>query len=192
MREPAAACLLVFAAAGACAASVPFAIDPSHTFVTFEVSHLGTSTLRGRFDRKQGSVTLDKAARTGAAEITIDMGSVDTGVATLDAQLRGKDFLDVAQFGNAVFKADSFGFDGDKVSEVGGSLTMLGKTRPVTLKATNFNCYINPMLRRETCGGDFETTIARSTYGMTFGLGQGLPDDVHLLVQIEAIKQDAP
>ena len=29
---------------------------------------------------------------------------------------------------------------------------------PVTLKATHFNCYLNPMFKREVCGGDFETT----------------------------------
>ena len=62
--------------------------------------------------------------------------------------------------------------------------------QPVTLKATNFNCYINPMLKREVCGGDFETTIARSAYGMSFGIADyGLPDNIRLLIQIEAIKQ---
>ena len=70
-----------------------------------------------------------------------------------------------------------------------GTLTMLGKTQPVTLKATNFNCYMSPMIKREVCGGDFETTIARSAYGMAYGLTYGLPDNIRLLIQIEAIKQ---
>ncbi|MEP6876269.1 MAG: YceI family protein, partial [Burkholderiales bacterium] len=70
-----------------------------------------------------------------------------------------------------------------------GTLTLLGKTQPVTLKASNFNCYTSPMLKREVCGGDFETTIARSQYGMAYGLNYGLPDNIRLLIQIEAIKQ---
>ena len=183
------ACLLAAGAATAHAEIATYAIDPSHTFVTFEANHFGTSTLRGRFDKKEGSVTLDKAGKSGKADITIDASSIDTGVAALDTHLKSKDFFNAAEFGTARFSAEKFSFNGDKVSEVAGTLTLLGKTQPVTLKASNFNCYINPMLKRETCGGDFETTITRTQYGMSYGLNYGLPDTIHLLIQIEAIKQ---
>jgi polyisoprenoid-binding protein YceI len=72
---------------------------------------------------------------------------------------------------------------------VAGTLTLLGKTLPVTLKATQFNCYLNPMFKREVCGGDFEATIQRSQWGMGWGLNMGVPDNVRLLVQVEAIRQ---
>jgi polyisoprenoid-binding protein YceI len=39
------------------------------------------------------------------------------------------------------------------------------------------------------CGGDFETTIQRSQWGMNWGLDMGVPDNVRLLVQVEAIRQ---
>ena len=107
-----------------------YAIDPSHTFVTFEANHFGTSTLRGRFDKKDGLVTLDKAGKSGKAEITIDATSVSTGVAPLDTHLKSKDFFNAAEFGSAKFTADKFAFSGDKVSEVAGTLTLLGKTQP--------------------------------------------------------------
>jgi polyisoprenoid-binding protein YceI len=45
------------------------------------------------------------------------------------------------------------------------------------------------MLKREVCGGDFETTIARSAFGMAYGLNYGLPDSIRLLIQTEAVKQ---
>ena len=182
-------CLLAAGAVTAHAESVTYAIDPSHTFVTFEANHMGTSTLRGRFDKKEGSVTLDKASKSGKADITIDATSIDTGVAALDTHLKSKDFFNAAEFTTAKFSADKFHFNGDKVSEVTGTLTLLGKTQPVTLKATNFNCYVNPMLKREVCGGDFDTTITRTQYGMSYGLAYGLPDNIHLLIQIEAVKQ---
>ena len=183
------ACLLAAGAVTAHAEIATYAIDPTHTFVTFEANHFGTSTLRGRFDRKEGSVTLDKAAKNGKAEITIDATSISTGVPALDTHLKSKDFFNATEFGSARFTADKFSFTGDKVSEVNGTLTLLGKTQPVTLKANNFNCYISPMLKREVCGGDFETTITRSAYGMAYGLNYGLPDNIRLLIQIEAIKQ---
>jgi polyisoprenoid-binding protein YceI len=85
--------------------------------------------------------------------------------------------------------ADKFVFSGDKVVEIDGNLTLSGKTNPVVLKAENFNCYMSPMIKREVCGGDFDTTIVRSQYGITYGLNYGFPDNVHLVIQVEAVKQ---
>jgi polyisoprenoid-binding protein YceI len=182
---------LALAAAGlAHAESATYSADPTHTFVNFEVKHFATSTVRGRFDKKEGSVTIDRAAKTGKADFTIDIGSVNTGVAQLDTHLKGKDFFNVSpEATTAKFSGDKFNFDGNKVTSVAGTLTMLGKTAPVTLTATNFNCYDSPMLKREVCGGDFETTITRSQWGVSYGLSFGLPDSVRLLIQVEAIKQ---
>jgi polyisoprenoid-binding protein YceI len=181
------------AAALACLApaqaqTATYTLDPTHTFVTWEALHFGTSTSRGRFDKKEGKVTIDRTAKTGSVDITIDMASINTGVAPFDNHLRGKDFFDVANHPTARFQASGFSFDGTKVTGVKGTLTMLGKTQPVELKASRFNCYDNPFFKREVCGGDFETTIQRSQWGSTYGL-PGIPDNVRLLVQVEAVKQ---
>ena len=166
-----------------------YAIDPTHTFVSFEVAHFGTSTSRGRFERTQGSVELDRAAKTGKVEISVATASVSTGVPALDSHLRGPEFLASESHPSATFVAEGFVFDGDTVTEVAGSLTLVGRTLPLTLKATNFNCYLSPLLLRETCGGDFEATLQRSRRGMSYGIGIGVPDSVRLLVQVEAIRQ---
>jgi len=171
------------------AESATYAIDPTHTLVTYEANHFGTSTNRGRFDKKEGTVQYDKAAKTGKVEVTFETASVNTGVAPLNTHLQSKDFLDSAQFPTAKFVSDKFTFDGDKVSSVSGTLTLLGKSNPVTLKATNFNCYNSPMLKREVCGGDFETTIQRDQWGIDYGIKMGMKPDVKLLIQVEAIKQ---
>ncbi len=166
-----------------------YAIDPTHTFVTFEIGHFGTSTNRGRFDKKAGTVELDKAGKSGKVDLTLETASISTGTAAFDKHLQSAEFFNSAQFPTVKFVADKFSFNGDKVSEVAGQLTMLGKTNPVTLKATNFNCYNNPMVKREVCGGDFVTTIKRSQWGMVWGLDYGFSDDVKLIVQVEAIRQ---
>jgi polyisoprenoid-binding protein YceI len=171
------------------AESTTYTADPMHTFVNFEMKHFGTSTLRGRFDKKEGSVTIDRAAKTGKAEFTIDMNAVSTGVPALDTHLKSKDFFNAAEAPTAKFVGDKFTFDGNKVASVAGTLTLAGKTQPVTLTASNFNCYENPQLKREVCGGDFETTIVRSQYGVSYGLTYGIPDNVRLLIQVEAVKQ---
>ena len=171
------------------AESATYTIDPTHTFVTFEISHFGTSTNRGRFDKKSGSVQLDKAAKTGKVEISIETGSINSGTAAFDKHLQSKDILNSTEFPSAKFVADKFSFTDDKVSAVAGTLTLLGKTHPVTLKAINFNCYTSPMLKVEVCGGDFETSIVRSQWGVTYGLNYGFADSMRLVIQVEAVKQ---
>jgi polyisoprenoid-binding protein YceI len=173
-----------------CAEAAPatYAIDPTHTFVTFEAKHYGTSTNRGRFDKKSGTIVLDKAAKTGKIDVSIDMASINTGTVNFDGHLKSKDFFNVEGFATATYTSDKLVFDGEKVTAVEGKLTLLGKTQPVTLKAVNYGCYDNARLKREVCGGDFETTIKRSDYGMSFGL-PGIPDEVKLVIQVEAIKQ---
>ena len=166
-----------------------YAIDPTHTFVFYEIGHFGTSTNRGRFDKKEGTVQFDRAAKTGKVEVVFDLKSVSTGVSMLDKHLQSADFFDTAKFPSAKFVGDKFVFTGDKVTQVTGTLTLRDKAVPVALKATNFNCYMNPMLKREVCGGDFEATIKRSQWGINYGLEMGVPDDVRLLIQVEAIKQ---
>ena len=188
-RTALAAAALAATAFGAQAQGATYALDPTHTFVTFEIGHFGTSTNRGRFDKKAGSAQFDRAGKSGRIDVTIDTTSINTGVAPFDKHLQSKDFFNVAEHPTAKFVSEKFSFSGDKVNEVAAQLTLLGKTQPVTLKATNFNCYENPMLKREVCGGDFETTIQRSNFGMDWGLKMGFPDNVRLVVQVEAIKQ---
>jgi polyisoprenoid-binding protein YceI len=175
--------------AAAHAEPATFALDPSHTFVTFEIGHFNTSTNRGRFDKKEGNVVLDRAAKTGKLDVTIDMTSLNTGVPKFTQHLSSDEILDVAKFPTAEFHGDKFTFNGDKLTEIAGNLTLHGKTNPAVLKAVNFNCYQNPMLKREVCGGDFDTTITRSQFGVNYGLNYGFPDTVHLVIQVEGIKQ---
>lgn len=183
------AALASFATAGVHAETATYAVDPSHTFATFEISHMGASVNRGRFDKKEGTVQLDKAAKTGKVELTIDTASINSGVAPFDKHLQSADIFDAAKFPTAKFVGDRFVFDGDKLASVSGELTLKGKTQPVTFKANQFACYQSPMLKREVCGGDFETTIDRTQFGIDYGVQYGFPKTVRIVAQIEAIKQ---
>jgi polyisoprenoid-binding protein YceI len=164
-----------------------YVIDPTHTFVNYEIGHYGTTTNRGRFSTSDGSVQIDASGTSGAVDVTMDMSSINTGVDLLNRHVQSKDFFNVAAHPTARFRAERISFNGAKVTEIPGTLTMLGQTRPVLLKASRFNCYTNPMFKRQVCGGDFETIIERSQWGMVWGLNFGFEDKVKLLVQVEAI-----
>ena len=178
-----------FVGSAAQAQTATYAVDPSHTFATFEISHFGASVNRARFDKKEGTVQLDKTAKTGKVELTLQIDSVNSGVAPFNKHLQSAEIFDAEKFPTAKFVGDKFTFDGDKVVSVSGDLTIKGKTQPVTFKANQFACYESPMLKREVCGGDFETTIDRTAFGVDYGVAYGFPKSVRIVAQIEAVKQ---
>lgn len=167
---------------------VSYGIDPTHTFSRFSYVHMGLSTQLSRFNKTTGTVTLDKAAKTGAVDVVIDMKSVDTGAAVFNGHIQGEDFLDTAKFPTATFKSTKVVFEGDKPAAVEGTLTIKGVTKPVTLKLTHFVNTEHPMMKKDAIGADASVVIKRSE----FNAGKYAPavgDDVTITVSLEALKQ---
>ena len=172
----------------ASAAPETYTIDSGHTFPRFSYSHMGLSTQLSRFSKTTGSVTLDKAAKTGAVDVVIDMKTVDTGLAVFNGHIQGEDFLDTAKYPTASFKSTKVVFDGDKPTAIEGDLTIKDVTKPVTLKVASYVNTVHPMLKRDAIGADASTVIKRSD----FHAGKYAPnvgDDVTISIAIEAIKQ---
>ncbi|WP_341887889.1 YceI family protein [Variovorax sp. YR752] len=178
--------LSVAAAATATAQPVGYRFDPTHSFVHFEVMHFGTATLRGRFGPLEGYATLDASARHGSVSLRVPTKIVSTGLPVLDSRLRQADLFDSEAQPEAFFVAERFVFDGDRLQEVRGEITLRGINRPLALRAQRFSCGTHPILKRPWCGGDFEAELQRSDFGMSFGLPL-VANRVRLLVQVEAI-----
>lgn len=177
---------LLFAVWPASAADT-YTIDPRHTFPAFEISHLGFSIQRGRFDRTSGKITLDPDAGSGNLHIVVDASSISTGLEELEKHLRSEDFLDVARYPEMVFKSDKFRFSDKKPVTVDGYLTLHGITKPVQLKIDHFYCGINPIALKSVCGANATGTIKRSDFGVD-KYAPMLADEVDLAIQVEAIK----
>lgn len=169
--------------------TVRYETDPAHTFVTFGVRHFKTSTVFGRFDKVEGHIDVDEATHAGTAEIMIDTTSINSGTPKFDEHLRSDAFFNTAKYPQVRFVGKHFTYEREKLASVQGELSLLGVTRPVTLHGIRFNRYDSPIWKTEVCGGDFETTIRRSEWGMTWGLDIGVPDEVELAIQIEAVRQ---
>ncbi len=185
--KPTLAIAAALAALPALADVETYNIDPLHTFPAYEVGHFGYSIQRGRFNKTQGRITIDPAAKTGSAEVIIDTASVSSGVDKLDEHLRGEDFFDSARFPQMTFKSSDFTFEGERVRQARGTLTINGITKPVTMEVTHFKCGLNPMILRKVCGADMTANIKRSDFGMKYALPM-LADEVVLRVNVEAIK----
>ena len=187
MKRLALATLSIAVSASAIAAPETFVIDNDHTFPSFSYSHFGYTVQSSRFNKTSGKIVLDKAAKTGSVDVTIDTKSVDTGSTLFNEHIQGADFLDTAKYPTASFKSTSVTFDGDKPATIAGNLTLKGVTQPVTLKVTGYQLMPHPMLKKDAIGANATTTVKRTE----FGAGKYAPyvgDDVTINIAIEAVK----
>jgi polyisoprenoid-binding protein YceI len=165
-----------------------YTIDPRHTHPSYEINHFSFSTQRGRFDAVSGTITLDRAAQTGSVEVSIDAGSISTGVDKLDEHLKSEDFFNVAKYPSITFRSAKIVFNGDTPAAVPGEITILGVTKPATLIITSFACGPHPIFTKKyMCGAEASTVVKRSEFGMTKYLPT-LGDEVKLLINVEAVR----
>jgi polyisoprenoid-binding protein YceI len=169
----------------ACGETLNLAVDPRHTFPSYEIGHNNYSFQRGRFNRTAGKITLDRENRKGSADIVIDATSVSTGVEKLEEHIRSDDFLKTKANPTITFKSSQFLFDGDRLRSAVGDLTMAGVTRPVTLDVTHFHCEPHKQLKIMVCGAEMVAKIKRSEFGIVYGL-PALADEMTLRIGVEA------
>ncbi len=181
---------VAFASLSATAVAAPetFNIDASHTLPRFEYNHLGYSFQQHRFDKTSGKIVLDRAARTGSVDVTIDTKSVNTGFALFNGHIQAEDFFHTEKYPTITFKSTAVKFDGDKPVAVDGNLTIKGVTKPVTLTVTNFHSMPHPMLKKDAIGANAVAKVKRSEFNM----GKNVPyvsDEVTLSIAVEAVKE---
>lgn len=186
MKRTAFAALIVMASSASLAAVEGYTIEPSHTYPSFETSHMGISMWRGKFNTTAGKVELDRAAKTGTVDITIDAKSVDFGHDKMNEHARAEDLFNVEKFPAITYKGKIV-FKGKVPSSVDGELTLLGVTKPVKLKINSFKCIEHPMLKKEVCGADVSGQFDRVDFGMSYGAKYG-PTIAKLAIQVEALK----
>lgn len=172
------------------AQAASYTIDSTHTYPSFEITHGGFSTQRGFFEKTSGSITLDRQAKSGSANIKVDAASISTGMKLRDNVLRGEKFFNVEKYPDILFTTDNLIFDGDVPVSAAGKLTLLGVTRPVTLTILNFKCGANVLTRYSECGADIRTQFKRSEFGMT-AYPASIGDEVSLRIQVEAAQDSA-
>jgi polyisoprenoid-binding protein YceI len=176
---------------GAHAAPVTYNLDPSHTYPSFEADHFGgLSVWRGKFTKSSGKVVLDRAAKTGSIDVTVQTDSADFGLAKMDTHAKSDEIFDVEKYPTATYKGKFTAFDGEVPTEAQGEFTLHGVTKPLTLKINRFKCMMHPMLKKEVCGADASASLNRADYGVTYGQTYGFDMGVKLLIQVEGVKAD--
>ena len=155
-------------------------IDTTHSCVVFKVKHQKVSWFYGRFNKFQGSITLD--GDKSAVSITIDATSVDTANEGRDRHLRGPDFFNTKQFPEIQFESSSVSISEDEQLHIKGKLTICGVTKEISAVADKTG--EGTARGKPIVGYHSVITLKRSDFGITYGKG-GIGDDVEVIFSLE-------
>jgi len=162
-----------------------YKLDPAHGKITWSVTHFGFSTYIGQFSHVDATLKVDpKAVSATTLDVTIDANSLGTLNAALDTHLKSKDFLDVAAFPTATFKATKVAQTGEKTADITGDLTLHGVTKPVVVHATFNQAGPNPIDKKYELGFAGSAEINRSDFGIKAYV-PAISDKVTLTIEAE-------
>ena len=96
--------------------------------------------------------------------------------------------FDVAKYPTATYTGKISAFKDGMPTQVQGTFTLHGVTKPLTLTINSFKCVTVPMDKKEHCGADASASLNRADYGIAYGDKYGFKMDVKLKIQVEAIR----
>jgi polyisoprenoid-binding protein YceI len=171
-------------------------LDTTHSLVEFSVKHMMISTVKGRFKTFSGTLDLhEENPQASSVDVTIDVGSIDTGDLNRDGHLRSADFFDAEQYPTAIFKSTRVDALGDDRYRVFGDLTIRNITRPATLDVT-VEAVITDMHGKRRAGFSAQTSFNRKDFDLNWNValetgGVLVSDKVTVNVEAQAV-QAAP
>ena len=164
--------------------------DKAHSGVDFSILHMSLSRVRGHFGNIGGTIVLNESDITkSTVKVTIDVTTVDTGVAGRDGDLKSPNFFDVAQYPTATFVSTAVVKNGNGLM-VSGNLTLHGVTKPVVLQVEGPTGPVPGMDKKPHSGFSATTTISRTAFGIAAKYPSAVVgDDVKLTIDLDVAKQ---
>ena len=177
-------------ATAALAAPVTYNVDPEHTFPSFEADHFGgMSVWRGKFNQNSGTIVLDREAKTGTVDITIDTASVDFGLDNLNTHLKGDEagILRRREIPDCHLQGQARQVQGRRAHRSSGRAHLARRHQAGDTHHPLVQVHAAPdeeegVLRRGRRG----RRINREDFGVGWGKSFGFKMDVKLAIQVEA------
>lgn len=190
-----ASALVVAVAAPAGAADI-YTVDAGHSEVTFQVTHLTISKVRGRFKEFEGTVQVEAGKpELSSVEFKIKTAGIDTAEPKRDEHLKSPDFFDVANHPAITFKSSKIVAKGKDLYDVTGNLSIRGNTKTVTLAVKALGP-IQDLSGNTKMGFETAITINRKDFGVSWSKvmdngGLVVSDDVAVTIALETVKKKA-
>jgi polyisoprenoid-binding protein YceI len=170
-----------------------YALDQSHSHVSFSARHLMVTKVRGRFPVTAGHLDIAVDPTQSSVEATIDVSAVDSGDPKRDEHLRSADFFDAEQYPTVTFRSTRVHDRGDGEFTLEGELTVRDSTRPVTLQGEYLGSQVSPWGDTRV-GFTAETEINRKDWGLSWNValetgGVLVGDKIKLTIDAEWVKE---
>ena len=168
-----------------------FAIDKTHSEVTFQVRHLVTK-VRGRFTDFNGTIQFDEARpEQSSIAFSINTASIDTGTPDRDTHLRSDDFFAADTYPAITFTSSRVTKTSAELFQVEGTLTIRDKAKPLTVPVTFLGAAADPWGNARV-GFEGEITVNRKDFGLNWNAaleagGFLVGDEVKISVSVQAI-----
>ena len=170
-----------------------YTIDPAHTGVGFAARHFGINTVKGKFNDFTGKLVMDGDALKEAVA-TIQVQSIDTGVAQRDNHLRTPDFFDAKSHPTITFKSKRVENSGNQLTMI-GDFTLRGVTKELRLPLMLSKPIKDPWGNTRV-GLETKAKLNRKDYGIKYNdvLETGIAavgDEIEIEINAEAIKDQS-
>lgn len=175
-------------------AATKWAIDPSHSEITFKVKHLVVATVTGKFTTFEGALdTTSEDFSNAQINFTADIASISTGNADRDGHLKSDDFFNAEAFPKLTFKSTSFTKTSDNEYKLVGDITLRDVTKSIELTAEYGGTMVDPWGNTKA-GFELMGKIKRKEFGLKWDViteagGAVVSDEVKLHLNIELHKQ---
>jgi polyisoprenoid-binding protein YceI len=167
-----------------------YTIDPAHSSVGFAVRHMGIATVRGSFERIQG--TIEATGETPLLDGVVEVASVSTGDQQRDAHLASPEFFDAERHPEIQFRSTGAEVADEGRARLAGEITIKGVTKPIELSGTIAVGGTDPW-GKERIGIELEAEIDRRDFDLNWnqplpGGGLLVANEVKLLLSVSAVK----
>ena len=164
-------------------------IDPVHSHIGFMARHLMVSKVRGNFTKFEGQIVTAADPLQSTATATIDTTSFDTSNEQRNSDIKGENFLDVANYPTMTYRSTGIRRDGDDII-ADGDLTIRGITHPVAL-TVEVNGFGPDPYGGTRAGFSATGEINRNDYGITANMvlptgGVMVSEKIQLTIEVEA------
>ena len=170
-----------------------YALDQSHSHVSFSARHLMVTKVRGRFPVTAGKLEIGEDPQQSSVVASIDVGAVDSGDPKRDEHLRSADFFDAEHYPTVEFRSTKVHDHGNGEFTLDGDLTVRDTTRPVTLQGEYLGAQDSPWGDTRV-GFSAETEISRKEWGLEWNValetgGVLVGDKIKLTIDAEWVKE---
>jgi polyisoprenoid-binding protein YceI len=165
-------------------------LDPNHSRVGFSVSHLVINNVHGKFNEFSGTVVVDNNA-VKEAKGTIEVKSIDTGIAKRDDHLRTPEFFDAEKYRTITFVSKRAEKKGDENVLI-GDFTMHGVTKEISLPVKLSGPITDPW-GGTRIGLHAKTKLSRKEFGVSYNATSKtgsavVGDEIEIEISAEAVR----